>query len=448
MIASELILPTRFYNDLFNQFRFDKDCDYDPCGSGFVYPTNKLPHFQIKRDASETEVGRVMLRNVCCDADLNFYKNIPQNASIFASSSDSYWNLPANEFEPAGGGLPVEVDISELSCGKLKSLYFDPNVWVSTGNFPELTGITTGACWVRLKIVVDKIQRAPGSTMEIRVYNNFTYNAITDAGVYTFDFLSDGAPFIQFANYAAGDMFEISEIQVQTLEIDCHGSCDTDVTLDEDKVTIYHLQNETDRLVYCEQSSNYDIQPGNYYYYIKCVGEDESVEFYYSEVFKIVSVSDIQKYYRLQWWNTCDIEDKIIYNQTTLNCFFYNQLFLDAGLFKPEYPTLRDIEEDGAGNTTETFKKWSKNKTLDIVAPEFIIDALSAVFIHDNIRLQDPLNKMELQQTPEYTIDKIENDNSPVFEDCAQRMGFKFLVEATFTNTRCCETIPMVEPGS
>ncbi len=450
MTASELILPTRFYTDIFNQHRFDKDCDYDPCGAGLVYPSNELPHFQIKRDHSELTVGNFLLRNVCCDANLNYYKVIPQSASIFASNSGNYWNFPVNEFTPNGGVLPVEKSITELDCGVLKSIYFDPNSWTSTGNFPELTGIQIdNPCRIRFKIVVDKFQRAPGSNMEIRIYNFVTFQSITAPGVYTFDFLSNGNPIVQFAFYEAGDMFEISEIQIQIMDIQCAGSCDTDVILDPDDIQILNLANEKDILVYCPQSTSASVEPGNYYYYVKCVGPgDDDIAFYFSEVFTVVSPRDIQKYYRLKWWNSCDIEDKIIYNQESLNCFFYNQLFLDAGLFKPAYPTLTKPVEDGFGNITEVFRRMDKTKTLDFVAPEFITDAISAAFLHDKVILQDPINKNELLQKAPYQVYRIENTNSSVLNDCLQKNDFIFYIDASVTNTGCCNTIPLVDPGS
>lgn len=447
MLRSEKILPIRFYDDIFNQTRFTKRCN-EICDASLLFPSNELPNFQIKREASLNVVSCFRLRNVCTDIDKGFYKVIPEGAQNMQSNTTFYDPLPEDAFIVDGIPGPA-IPIVEFDCGKMKSIDFDPLHYTASGTYPQLT-INTLECMTRFKIVVDKFEDNSGG-FQIRVYDwgIATFYGINKPGAYIFEFAPSANIVVQFADFKPGDKFEISYMQAQIMDICCIDSDLRDVELDESKIKIIQLEDGTERLVYCGDDTNYNIPPGDYYYFVKCSGDRPGgggsspdvtdLEFYYSEVFTIKTPRDIEKFMCLKWYNSCDIESKIIYDSDTLDCEYQNKIFLNAGLFKPEYPTVREVEENGQGDETEVFKKWSKTKTIDLVCYEFLVDALSAVFIHDNVFLQKPLNDEELKTHREFKILNIEQEISPEFNDCQQKINMKFLLEKTFTNSKCCD---------
>src|SRR5688572_3999849 len=86
MRKSSPILPIAFYDDLFDQQRFNShSANADQLE--LVYPFNALPHFQLRRTKALTACTKFYLRNVITDLSANygFYKQVPEPASIFST---------------------------------------------------------------------------------------------------------------------------------------------------------------------------------------------------------------------------------------------------------------------------------------------------------------------------------------------------------------------------
>lgn len=441
MIKSELILPIRFYDDLFNQYRFGNMSE-PICEPLLVYPSRQLPHFQIKRTSSLLPPTQFKLRNICVDKDNNYYKVIPEGASNFHSpDAVTYFDgWPEGSYTYDNGVDPPEsrvVVIAETNCNILKSVVLDPDYYTVNGQPSNMT-VQVPVCLQRFKLTVDKFK----GNFEIRIKDNTLVQAIITApGAYTFDFVATSTFItIQFYNFdATTDYFELSHIQSQVLDLFCFTEDLRDVNLDETELKVIPLENGNDLIIYCNESNNYIIPPGDYYYFVKCVDSRASnAEFYISEVFTVKSVKDIENFYRLKWYNSCDIENRVIYNAETLECNYYNTAFLPASLFKPQYPTVQELIEDGAGNKTAVFKKWEKTKTLEVVSPEFLTDALSAIFLHDRIFLLEPINKKEEFQPSEFLIKQIEQEVNDVLNESHQKILLTLLLEDNVTGLNCC----------
>ena len=82
---------------------------------------------------------------------------------------------------------------------------------------------------------------------------------------------------------------------------------------------------------------------------------------------------------KIEYWNSYNILD--CYYATS----YRNRFWLDVDLKNPEYPILREQEEDGFGDAHNTFLKWEKQYSFDVFCPENIVDMLSMITLHDNV---------------------------------------------------------------
>ncbi len=444
MRVSDKILPIRFYDSLYDQNRFSSIC-HNTCQFDLVYPASKLPHFQIKRDSIFALPTYFYLRNICTDLEYNNYVEIPEGADNFCNNAlvSEWWGgMPKKEITGyTMGGEPVygPDDILITDCCKLKPVFNNP--WV----IPDMTVTLSGAVSIKrkIRICVDKFVATAG--FQIRVYNDTVlYGTITTAGVHEVEYIDNGSGLltINFYNYAAGDYFEISEIQAWSDYFTNITPLADDVVLDTADISVVNINDGTDIMVYCNPTSyTSNIPDGKYYYVIKS-GDD----IYFSEVFKIVSLKEIQKLYKLTWNHDCDLNSEVLYKSSSIPCTFENILYLDAGFIKPEYDTTEESETNGQGDIIPRFKRWQKNITLEIgKSPQFLTDALSAVFIHDNVSILQPLNiDQDVQNNTEEVL-KVTNDISDIIYECYQSVKLKLLLEDILTDTTCCNEADIVD---
>lgn len=451
MIVSKRILPIRIYDNLFEQDRFNNyhDRRFD---SPLVYPINALPHFQFSRTSSVLTTTNFIVRKVCNVE--NYEKAIPEGASNFEpiSATDFFGSFPKvtggvydNGVDPPSGVSDAPVAILD-GCNKLSNAntqYY--NTYNSIAPVAEISFPTLGGLRHKFKIIVEKFENNSGG-FSIKVLNGVqgvgpTLLTITAPGIYTLSFTAASTQLsVVFDSFDQGDIFSISQIQAEKDPLSTLSF--GDITLDEGDIRIKKKSTGEDSISFCSNSTTFTAEPGDYYYII-----DFGTETYYSEVFTLKSLKDIEKYYLLEWWNTCDLGG-VHYNATTLQCSFRNKLYLDAALFKPEYTTRTENQENGEGEETPTLKRWEKYINLEIIkSPEFLTDALSAIFLHDNISFVEPLNKEQVFQSQAYSITKIIPEISQVLEDSYQRVLLKFLMSGSTTKTNCCDNFFIVSGG-
>lgn len=439
MNKSELILPIRFYDDLYDQERFSKQC-HEFCQLELVYPSNGLPNFQMKRTSKFQAPTKFYLRNVCTDLNNNYWKQISEGASNMSQSDNTTlfgpWPRKGIYYEADAPGEPILFDFLTIDCEKIVPLPL-PSVFVvltsSTLNIP----VTAGE-YYSFKLIVDKMIISAGSAFTIYVYDGATaIAAINQAGIYNYDFLCASSNIsIIIAGYQYGDDFAISYFQA-TLN-SYYNTYPNDVQLEEGSLKVFPITDGNDVIVYCGDAyaSTYNIPNGEYYYVVV-----SGLDYYISEPFKIISLKEIEKYFKLTWWNECDINqlDSVMYNISVLNCAYRNVLYLDADLFKSEYETLEEGEENGSGDLSVQYQKWRKNLNFEVgKSPEFLTDALTGIFLHDNILIKKPLNHKQEIQSTEYEVLKVVNNVSQVLDDCFQNVKLKFLLEDKFIDTGCC----------
>lgn len=448
MKKSSPILPIPIYDDLFDQQRFNFHT-YKSEQTPIAFIPNELPSFQYKRDKSLVLPDKFYLRNVCSDKSANFYKVVPEPANIFSNfaSKDYYGAFPkvTTAFIDDGIVPPYSTPnapVVELTpCGiknPEQSVYIN---YPTSGGYANyvLDNILSGFRYC-FKITVDKFVRGAGSAFEIRIYcgdeTETLLQTITKAGIYTIDFLSDHTKIsVVFYKFQEDDQYLIVQNQAWLKNPLDYILFLTDRELDETKLKCVPLTDGTDIVAHCDNNQNYEVPPGEYYYIIK---DGDNV--YFSEVFRVISFAESEKQYRLRWWSECDINNSVIYRSSILDCLFYNSLYLDAALFRPEHQTKEDGIENGEGELNVTFSSWKKSINLEIAkSPEFLTDALSAIFLHEIILIKKPLNQYQDKYQDDFRVLRVLPEVSSVLEDNFQSVNLKLLLEDLFTKTGCCK---------
>lgn len=128
---------------------------------------------------------------------------------------------------------------------------------------------------------------------------------------------------------------------------------------------------------------------------------------------------------RLEWSNTCDI-DNILY-QTG----FVNQIYLWADVGKPTYKLTEEGSNNGDEDFIRNFQKWEKMYKLELKVPEFILETLSMIPLHDQITifLQNGTNA----RIKELTI----GEPSWETEGCFASVIIEFMIDS-IVKTKCC----------
>ena len=435
MRLSEPILPIRFYNNIYDQRRFNVHCRQSDCAFELVYSANQLPTFQFKRNSKLSLPTNFYLRNICNDLLFNNYKMIPEGADVFNPSS-LYGSFPLNDIvslDPMTGPVYGDRPMVNVDCGKMVSVPLTEDCDLNAYTYLLVPLGFNDPINFQFKIIVDTFYASNAFVINLKL-DGVVVGSIDSAGTFIFDLTNpDGNANleIEFLYYECGDYFSISYMQGTADWFS--GPVTNDVQLDQDDLIVLPNNDGKDFVVFC--GNNVSNAPDGQYYYVVCSGSDR----YFSEVFTIKRAKALESYYKLTWWNECDINNAVLYKESTLSgCQFKNTLFLDAGLFKPEYDTKDEGEENGNGDVNVTFQRWQKNLSFDSMTPEHITDALSAVFLHEFAYVLRPLNFFQDVLDNEYRILKIVSDIEQVDSDCYQKTTMKLLLEDRYTDTECC----------
>ena len=87
----------------------------------------------------------------------------------------------------------------------------------------------------------------------------------------------------------------------------------------------------------------------------------------------------------IEWWNSTDI------GNTLYSRGFKNRVILDTILGLPETLEVVVGDSDGEGGVIPSFQRRSKQYKFEVYVPEFMVDALNDIRLHDNINITDDL---------------------------------------------------------
>lgn len=423
MILSSLITPFRIYSEYHDLDKFKKDCD-NFCEYELITDKTRLLPFQFHRESSNFPLTKIWMRPVCKD----FLTQInTENESKFIDASS--WNTTGTNYI----SQTLAKFVTPLTPGTAQGIY-------STYN------LTVGKKY-RIKIVTLEKKLTPGQLINISVENglfNSIYN-VSSLGTHTFEFVASDALIGIGSNVSgANDYVHVKEFAIYEIN-DYSAVNNNDYILPENIVEIENI-GEEDIISYCGSSFNSSLPCGKYYLIMKSLTNAGNEIFFFSEVITIKNFVPSQSpYVLLEWNNTCDLQNV---KYTGLDCNYINRLYIDGPITKPEYPFDEEGTENGNKEFLPSFQKWEKEEFIIVPkAPEFLVDSLTCVRLHDKIKYYKPLRKKQIQvnEVDAVNIESLEYDVEYIFQDCAANVQLKILLEDRLIDTTCCSSIPVIE---
>lgn len=406
-MISSIITPVRWYNTYQEQSRFEIDSDI--CEYELISDKTRLLPFQFKRPASGHLINKWFLRKACNEPTTNL---IDSNNSLFTNDT-GFWTKSNASFVN----------------GKLKFL--------GSANIEKLF-ILTGGKYYDIEIVVSELSL--GYSVEVITNTSIIFN-INATGTYKVRYLAvigDSDFYIVTTAGGSGSPQYITFESIQIKEYVTFDSGIGDIELPYTDLFLANIGAE-DVIVYFGEPFNFQLPCGNYYMMLTTT--DDTI--YYSEV---ISVKDFipshSPYVMLEWFNNCDLSD-VIYQTINSNAY-KNRMYIDGPISKPEYPFKEEGAEDGNLDFNVTFQKWEKKEILTIAkCPDFIVDSLTTMKLHDTIEVTKPLRKKQLSVLSAYEIKSMEFEVIPVMNDFANNVEIKMLLNDKVIDSTCCKNTPI-----
>jgi hypothetical protein len=411
-MVSSIITPFRWYEKYYQQNRYDIECT-SVCDFKLITDRRHLLPFQIKRSPSPNLPSLWILRPCCNDPERQLLNGTAQgfNGSDWDNSAGAWSNISCGGIQANtnNGWVSTNICYNGLTPGKTYTVYFDIVNYLSQQN-----------CGGKGKL-----------TLTITNNGNILHT-YQDSGPQSFTFVATlGSNFcFSFDQYCPDDILILDNVQfVEAFDLES-----TDIQLDTQYLCTKNF-GSFDIISYCGSDLGANLTPGCYYSIIK----DEGGNFYYSEVITVENfLPDKSPYICLEWYNTCDLKD-VVYSEIC-DCAFKNRLYLpDAVLTRPSYPFKEEGEEDGNHNFNPTFQKWEKIVSLiGYKLPEFIVDALTGIRLHDTIKYYYPLRKKQIVIDAAVEIKSVEYDVEYVVDDCFANVELKMLLNDQYVDETCC----------
>jgi len=404
-MISSIITPVRWYNTYQEQSRFEIDseiCEYE-----LISDKTRLLPFQFKRPASGHFINEWFLRKACTEPTNNL---IDSNNSLFTNDT-GFWTLSNASF----------------TNGKLKLL---------GSAVIEKLFILTGGNYYDIEIVVSELSL--GYSVEVVTNTGIILN-INATGTYKVKYLAAIVDSHFYIVTTAGGSGSPQYMTFESIQIKEYVGFSTgigDIYLPIADLSLINIGTQ-DAIIYFGTPFNFQIPCGNYYMMLTTT--DDTI--YYSEV---ISVKDFipshSPYTLIEWFNNCDLSDVIYQN---INSYAYkNRMYIDGPISKPEYPFKEDGVEDGNSDYNVTFQKWEKKEILTVAkCPDFIVDSLTTMKLHDTIEVTKPLRKKQLSVLPAYEIKSMEFEVIPVMNDFANNVEIKMLLNDKVIDSTCCTNI-------
>ena len=143
----------------------------------------------------------------------------------------------------------------------------------------------------------------------------------------------------------------------------------------------------------------------------------------------------MNKYLKFEYWNTCDLGN--IYYQGGQHFIFY----LDADVGEPIHEEVEEGQENGDGDIIPTYRRQMKRYRIRTgLIPEYLIDAIQRMKLHDNIELT--FKSGEIEQ-----IYNVDCEAEWQFEKYAWQgtVTITFDIDESITVGACCDNMTVTE---
>jgi len=141
---------------------------------------------------------------------------------------------------------------------------------------------------------------------------------------------------------------------------------------------------------------------------------------------------------KIEYSNTHDLIDKVagdISGRVLYQNGYSNSVYLDVDVKEPKYPILEDGKDNGDKEFIPTFLKWEKRYVFTDYLPEFLVDALTLIPIHNSIWItlkNGESNKVKDVITDVDWEDIGETEKS---SGCFAKVTFSFAVDSIILTT-------------
>lgn len=421
MILSSLITPVRIYSQFHELDKFTKNYSKFDRFELITDKTRLLP-FQFIRTKSPYPIFKMWLRQECN----NFYNEVLEyNIAHFLKPNE--WSTSAT---------------SGISIGNGKAVFT-----AGTSDYITQPSLLTIGKSYRVKIVINQIVN--DNTMALDVKNGTGFGnpsqSISAAGTHIFEFTAVDTAILIMSTITGSDYAHINEFSVY--EISQLNDVANDYELDP---TILEIKNTstTNIITHCGDAFNNTLPCGKYYLIMQSKDASNNNAYYFSEVITIKDFVPTQSpLIFLEWYNTCDLENV---KYTGLDCNYKNRMYVDHGVIsRPEYPFDEVVQKNGENVDTPVFQKWEKSQRLSIPkASEFIVDAITAMKLHDTIKFYFPLrlNQQLIDLTNDVnTVESLTYEIDHIFNDSATNISLKILLADRLIDSSCCEEIVLAD---
>lgn len=140
-------------------------------------------------------------------------------------------------------------------------------------------------------------------------------------------------------------------------------------------------------------------------------------------------------YLKLEWWNECDLGD-IYYAGGYVNKFYY-----ETEVGKPEYVVEQDTQENGEGEDVVLSQVRKKIYQIEMYVPEYVVDSLVDMALHDNIRLTYT-NGLYSSVIRNVEVGVVWEEDS---NDCMAVVTIKFQQDDQLVDNACCSPLNVLE---
>ena len=143
----------------------------------------------------------------------------------------------------------------------------------------------------------------------------------------------------------------------------------------------------------------------------------------------------MNKYLKFEYWNTCDLGN--IYYRGGQQFIFY----LDADVGEPIHEEVEEGQENGDGDFIPTYRRQMKRyRILTGLIPDFLIDAIQRMKLHDHIELTFKSGEVEqiynIDVEPEWQFEKYAWQGT---------VTITFDIDESITVGACCDNMTVTE---
>lgn len=150
----------------------------------------------------------------------------------------------------------------------------------------------------------------------------------------------------------------------------------------------------------------------------------------FSEIFQVAD--DLSGYLKIDW------KHKLPIGRAIYQTGFINRVYLDAILSDPTYKVTEEGDEDGHGVFQPTRSRLDKTFKFDTTPlPEFLIDALAAIPLHNGVTIGLHNDCREVKVSPDWDL--------PNSAGCTGIARFEFSEEAPLESDFCGNPAPVAK---